>query len=794
MSATQAKTLSPTELAKLEHAFASDPTSDAYRPLAEAYLSMSRYMEAMVVCKKGVKAHPQSAAPRLMLARVYAEQGKDKKATEELAQAVELEPRNLDVLRLQGRVLLRSGDTAGGQAALATALSVAPGDAESVALLKEAGLPVPSGAPAAPAAAAPAPAPSAGPAPQGPPVLQPVSGTPVPAAAPRAPAVAPAAPAAGAPAPSLRPAPAAAPAARRNQVVSATRGAPALSAARHDDDDDDELPRGRSGGGKQKLVFVAMLALVPLAIGGYTTYRNITQKRETQVRRQLAVATEQLKHDSFESYKKVTAAAEEALEIDGNSPLAHGILAYAYTIRWTEHGGGDVARSGAERHLTWGAQNGAHGVSSHFIAARALFDMGSGKGTEALQQIRSTIEGFEAQGRSSSLLYLTRGLLEMQLGDLTAAEKSLATAHGAAPDDPRIYAAQGTLARQLGQIEPAEMKFANAMTYESNHPESLLGLALLRLNRGLDHYGKVANGLERLLTAEPPPSPRQLATASMARSLLIGTVLSELGDLSAAQRRELLKETKIPPDRAAATEEMERMEKQALSLSPNHPELYVLRGRRHERSGSTEAALADYRRAVELAPQQAYLHTTLAEALLKQPQGAAEAEKVVAAAIRALGPSPRLRMMHGKALLAAGKVDEAIVEYRAAMGGTAEGQAQNPEARAALGAALAQKRVYDEAKAHLEASITALVARPSALAAALTDLGRVYQATSELEKAEDAFSRAIKADDQYAPAYFHFARFFADASNRDRASALAKDYLRRDPRGAHASEAQALLQ
>src|SRR5690606_19807315 len=101
MSATQSKTLSPTELAKLEHAFASDPTSDAYQPLAEAYLSMSRFMEAMVVCKKGVKAHPQSAAPRLLLARVYAEQGKDKKATEELAQAVQLEPRNLDVLRLQ---------------------------------------------------------------------------------------------------------------------------------------------------------------------------------------------------------------------------------------------------------------------------------------------------------------------------------------------------------------------------------------------------------------------------------------------------------------------------------------------------------------------------------------------------------------------------------------------------------------------------------------------------------------------------------------------------------------------
>ena len=65
MSATPVKTPSPQELAKLEHAFASDPGSDAYRPLAEAYLGMGRFMEAMVVCKKGVKAHPNRPDPRV---------------------------------------------------------------------------------------------------------------------------------------------------------------------------------------------------------------------------------------------------------------------------------------------------------------------------------------------------------------------------------------------------------------------------------------------------------------------------------------------------------------------------------------------------------------------------------------------------------------------------------------------------------------------------------------------------------------------------------------------------------
>src|SRR5438128_11949904 len=96
------KTLSPAELAKLEHAFATDPSSEAYRPLAEAYLGMGRFMEAMVVCKKGVKAHPTPADPRVLLARVYAEQCKEKKSLEELAGALNVQPNYNAARRLTG--------------------------------------------------------------------------------------------------------------------------------------------------------------------------------------------------------------------------------------------------------------------------------------------------------------------------------------------------------------------------------------------------------------------------------------------------------------------------------------------------------------------------------------------------------------------------------------------------------------------------------------------------------------------------------------------------------------------
>src|ERR1700737_2848998 len=115
MSNPPMKTLSPAELAKLEHAFAADPMSDAYQPLAEAYLAMSRFMEAMVVCKKGVKAHPKAVEPRVLLARIYAKQGKDRKALEELTGALQIAPQDKVALRWAGELQLKLGETEAGK-------------------------------------------------------------------------------------------------------------------------------------------------------------------------------------------------------------------------------------------------------------------------------------------------------------------------------------------------------------------------------------------------------------------------------------------------------------------------------------------------------------------------------------------------------------------------------------------------------------------------------------------------------------------------------------------------------
>src|SRR5687767_2839510 len=131
------KTLSPAELAKLEHAFATDPSSEAYKPLAEAYLGMGRFMEAMVVCKKGVKAHPTAVDPRVLLARVYAEQGKDKKALEELQGALQVSPADKIALRMAGGLQMKTGEATVGKENLLKAFNADPADAETQALLAQ---------------------------------------------------------------------------------------------------------------------------------------------------------------------------------------------------------------------------------------------------------------------------------------------------------------------------------------------------------------------------------------------------------------------------------------------------------------------------------------------------------------------------------------------------------------------------------------------------------------------------------------------------------------------------------
>src|SRR5215469_840692 len=756
MSPAPAKTLSPQELAKLESAFNSDPGSDAYRPLAEAYLAAGRFMEAMVVCKKGVKAHPNRPDARLLLARVYSEQGKDKKALDELQGAIGVAPTDRAVLRALADVQMRSGDAASGKATLQKVWDLDPKDPETAASFarwkieapKPPPPPEPPPAPVAPAAVRSAP-----------PRLSEMPPGGVPSAAARSRSI--------------------------NGMPVHRAAAPRV--AEIEDDDQVPTPATKQGHATR---FVIMAIAGVLIIGGWYGYGQWKAARDIKLKKSLKEASEQLRHDSFASYKKATDAATAALDVDPKSALAHGYLAYAYAIRWGEHGDGDDARRFAEEHLAAVRKSGDQ--DSRFAdAAEALLAAYAGKGTEALASLESKIKALDEKGQTSAFLNLTQGIIQMQLGDLEKARDSLEKAQQAAPSDPRVYAALGTLHRRRGDARAADQNYGFALRYEKDHPESLLGRALLALDSdNVAGFPAAAVNLKKLLDADPPPSPRQLAVAHLARALLVTRVQAGIAGLPSDVARKVADATGVPPDRASATALAAKEDEEGFALDRTNPELHLLRGKRLLVEGQTDAAVREMREAVKADPSRAQAYVDLARALMQKPEGATAAQEALVTAIRTMGESPRLMVMLGQVYFRQGRLDDAIAQYGKALN---DPKAKNPEARLQLGIVYREKKDYAKSADQLTRASQEFIGQGSRIADALTELGRTYDAQGDRTRADEAFRRALDTDPQSADAYFFYARFLGeDRRTREKARITAAKYLEIEPRGDHAADAQAL--
>ena len=750
---------SPSELAKLEHAFATDPSSDAYRPLAEAYLSASRFMEAMVVCKKGVKTHPNAVEPRLLLARVYQQQGKDRKALEESLAALQIAPADKVTLRMTADLHFKLGEAEAGRGHLLKAYELDSRDGETMSLMGQWKVEPPK--PAAPVLASAA-APSAR-APRG---------TLAPAAAQQPPPA------------SLHPQPI-----RRISQPIAVQPAAGLPMEEQEETSDRSLPVSRSSPARRTIALVLLVA-IPAAMGGYFFWGRWKAQRNRETKKNLTIAAEQLRHDSYESYKRACIAADRVLELEPNSTAAHGYLAYAYAVRWGEHGGGDEARKLAEEHLE-AAQRGGE-ISSHLYAADALIKHYSGKDALALRDLEQRIRGFDAQGMKSSLMYLTLGLIQMNSGDLEHARESLETSQALAPDDARIYAALGTLARRRGQDNEAAKNFEFALRYERDHPDSLLGKALLILQQDRPEYGIAAKAIRKLIESDPPPSPRQLATAHMVRALLISRVSLELAESKSERQKHLSEITGVPLDKSRAQAELIKAEETAFALDRTNPELHVIKGRRLMFEQRVDPAVNEIRQAIKMDPTRAHFYVELARALMQKPGGEKEAQDALINALKTVHDSPKLLVMLGDAYRRQGKLDEALAQYSRAV---SDPKARNPEARLAMAAIYRERKEPAKAAEALEKAVQELIGQPGKLAAAYLELGRAYEDKGDRAKADEVYQKALTADDEYSPTYYYYARFLAsDGRQPGKARTTAQEYLKRDPRGEYAAEAQWLLQ
>lgn len=784
--------LSPAELAELEHAFATDPSGKAYEPLAEAYLSMGRFMEAMVVCKKGARALPKAAAPRLLLARIQLAQDRKERALKELEAALELEPEHLQTLRMAVEVQLDLGKEEDAKALLGRAVEVAPDDLVISELAKaygvlpadeEAPAPPPEGAAPAPAESEPAPAKQ---------TAEPFAQAAAAPAQPKAPSAKQAAPAAKQPkakkakkaaqpkaaasaqktqqkAASSSPKPQAkkkaSPTQAPTQAKAAAATAPTLDLSAWEEDDEDRASTAQAG--RSRLLVTAAIMLVVL--GGWFSYTKWQGGRERQITEALQATADAVRKDTYLSYKEATEAGERVVALASGHHEAHAYLAYVSALRWGEQGEGEDFHRRAKEHL----EAAKRGLAGHprVVAAEALIRFFERDPSGAQELLAEAIE----EGAGLGLLYETLGHIRMESGDLDGAADALKKAQSHDFNSVRLLSALGRLHWRMGMEPEAWAFFDSALRLDGEHADSLLGKALLILDSEAERddderkqlLDEAKSQIEKVLgLPSGAVSTRQLARAKFAE-----------GQLHLARGQEA---------------RGERLEKEAYALDPTNADIRLLRGRRLLREGETSAAVRDIEEAIRIEPRLAS-YADLFRALRDEPS---ERVAKMEEATRTFAKSGRAWLLLGDAHLGADDAQKARQAYDEAL--RVEG-GKLPEARVRIAALHRRQKEWTQAKAAIDQAFEELgrASMGSVVAAAHTERGRILEeGDRDPVAAFESYAKAIAAWEQHAPAYFYLGRISAgqrSAEQRRQAVESFETYLRLDPKGELAGQARSLL-
>jgi tetratricopeptide (TPR) repeat protein len=749
---------------------------------------MGRFMEAMVVCKKGVKAHPNTADPRVLLARVYADQGKEKKALEELAGALQVAPQDKAALRLTGALQIKSGEAEPGKSNLLKAYELDPNDPDTLELFKQHNVPLPvKEAPPPPPPVVQQPSHHNGPNGAGagqqqqrrPPTVPP--GTlqtssqqqhhaPQNHAAPVLHQQAPAQPRR--------------PQTQRRPVYTPEESQSGISEV-------SELPSMRV---KQKkgnpTVTIGVLLVAILGGGGWFAWGQYNGKLKNEASKFLRAAAAELKHDSYDSYKKAIEAADNALEKRSDSVAAHGMLAYAHAIRWGEHGGGDEDRKAAEEHLAAGLKTGDRSV--WLYAAEALVPFYAGNSKDALDKIGKRIE---ETGNRSGQLFMTQAIIMMNDGDLDGAREAIEKAQQINQDDARVYAVFGGLNRRRGLDREALQNYDTAKRFERNHVDSIIGTAMLVLDQPDPGGGYVSQSkaLKDVIEANPPPSPRQLALAQVVKALMISRVSLDYS-LYPEEFQKKLKEAGFQADKDKARAEALTAENNGFSLDKNNPELQLVRGKRAFFEGRIEDAANEMRKAIQMNGTRVHYHIELAKVLMAKDGMERDAEAQLRKSLAIFPDNMKLQTMLGSNLFKQKKIDEAlsVLEKAVAAARQQGARMRNPE-----GFYMICKIQKDEKK-NIDKAIENCVnagnqsfANPQVAATIYDETATMLDGKGDKGGALSYWEKALAADSDSEKATCNFVRFIkrgGDAKQAGRLKELQKKYLEIAPKGECAGE------
>lgn len=116
------------EIKKYRAMLEENPASRVFATLGELYRKQGMHDEAIGLCLKGLKYHPDYLSGRVVLGLAYFDKGMVKEASEELERVVSAKPDHLMAAKVLGDVLLMNGDIERAKYYFERVLSLAPDD------------------------------------------------------------------------------------------------------------------------------------------------------------------------------------------------------------------------------------------------------------------------------------------------------------------------------------------------------------------------------------------------------------------------------------------------------------------------------------------------------------------------------------------------------------------------------------------------------------------------------------------------------------------------------------------
>jgi tetratricopeptide (TPR) repeat protein len=744
------------DLSQLEMAFAADPK--AFVALTNAYLQLGRFMEAMVVCKKGIKAIPESVEGRLLLGRVYAEQGKIPKAFDEVKAILETNPELPEAHFFAGQLHERAGrfeeaiesfketlrrerHHEGAKAALkAKGVDFDPGpSAEELAAIAAAEEAERQAALAAQQAEADAAAEVARAA-----------------AAAKARAVGAANSVVGS---------------AGNMVAAGGGGAvagaqsvppgpvdPAFAAAYAQNLYGYPGPQAQQGGRKLGPGFTfGLSALLLMVVVGVVVGLKVNKDRQDEIKVLLKEQQALTKKDTTRGHKKGLEKVDAALKLDDGQVLATSQKAYSLAVlndRGVKEADDKVATDAVGRAKKV-ADDHPLSVAAQMIMARRS---GDAAGAEALGRKLGDMKNMPVPVR----VEFGRALAAQgKIQELVAVADTLAET-----PDPVAFAFVGSAYRRVGETYKARRALDNAIKVELDHDPARALRALLILEQ--DDVVNLPVALDDVSAiielGKDAVGTRQLGYAILGRALI--------GQRARASDRESARDIDT-----------------ARLLLRNDPEMPLFEAKQakdEKRYDDAQKLLED---AIKLDPYRIAPYLVLIEVGARARKFSVS-DKAYDDAKKVFGDNLELGLARGGRLLAEQKADEALTHLQDMLK-----TLDLAEVHRDIGKVFMLKRDSEKAVASLKkAAEKASVRGPGIQANVYTWLGRALGQAEDHENAKEAYAQALAATSEFATTYYWLGVSLSALGQDAAAREAMQKYLRGEPNGPYADDAKRRLQ